>query len=947
MMIAGMVRRSALRRAFFIAAVSGVATSALCVGLANAALETTPRVSKGQVNPPGLGPLLRQARQAMVQGQPRLAIIYLKNAADLAPQNGEVHAELGVALLGSGDAGSAERELRTARHFGMPDAKLLPFLFDSMLRRGEQQQLLNEFPPPAQNDHSPTASIVLSARAIALARAGQNQLAVAALEQALSFDRSAGILAERAQLAYAVGDRVLAEKLTDEALSKTPNRLDALMLKIALLQQSKQGNQALNVADMAVKYYPTDPRALMTRVGVYLQLNQDAKAGGDVDKILAAHPGFPEAVYYKAILRERAKDLQGAWSLAQSLPTDYVRSSAKIGLSVAQMAANAGHLEVGAATVSAIVVKFPDNADARVRLASLYIQLKDAPRALETLQPMQGSQDPRALVLLGEAYALEKQFGKSTEYFEQASAAGFGGDALKREIAKSSLQSGNLDTAIPEYQALNAKDPARPEIAGPLIAALLRKGDATAARGVADRFAAAAPQNPLGPLFQGQLLMAGGDFGGAVSKFSRAASINPKFIPALYGRALANTQRGEIEAANGDLHAILAMDPKNVLVLIKYAENEARLGQAQQSLHLLQQAVTLNPKDVAANVALANFFLAQHRTNEAAAVIARFLKAVPGNATALLLRGQIELAQGTPDQAVATFQVLEKQYPQSAQVEILLAKGLAAKKDLNGAMSGFGKAVQLAPTSASPRAELIRFALATNNQDAALTTARDYVARSPGAEADALLAGTLIALKRTDEAEAVLTRSVAEHPSSATVIGLSQILRQSGTSSKADALLNNWLNTHPNDLAVRLEYAQASMATNPSVAEGQFRIVLNTQPYNIIALNNLSWLLKDKSPKAALPYAEQAAKLAPNSASILDTLGAVRLQLKDNAGALSLLQRAHQIDQADPEIAYHWVVALNGAGHRDEAKKNLDVLLSNKRNFPDLQSALALSGQWH
>jgi putative PEP-CTERM system TPR-repeat lipoprotein len=914
---------------------------------ADAALEAPAQHGvNSQVNPPGLTNLLHQASQAISQGQFGVAVIYLKNAADLAPQNGGVHAELGIVMLKQGDAMSAEREFRAARHFGVPDTKILPYLFDAMLAHNEQQQLLDQFPAPAPGDRSAVASIILTGRAVALSKTGQPQLADAALDQVLTIDRSAANLAKRAQFAYQQGDRALAGKLTDEALSKAPTNFDALALKISLLQSSNQANQALAVANSALIYFPKDPRALLARFGVYLQLNQDGKASADLDRILDAHPNLPVAVYYKAVLKERAKDFQGAWSIAQTLAPEFVRSTPQIGLAVGQMAINAGHAESGTATLSSIVVKFPTDVNARIRLAAQYLQLKDSQHALTTLQPLLDSSDPRAMALFGQAYAMQKQFSKSTEYFEKASVGGFGGDVLKRQIAASNLQTGNIDAAIQEFQELNAKEPGKPEIAGPLIAALLRKGDTSGAHVVADKLAAIAPKIPYGPFFQGQLLSAGGDLDGAVAAFSRALVIDPKFVPALYDRAVANAQRGNLDAANADLKLILTIDPKNLTALIKSSENELRLGQPAQAQALLQRGVAANPKDVAANLALATFFVTQHRMNDASAAIAKLLSVLPNNPNALAMQGEIALAAGQAPKAIATFRALEKSYPQSPQIQTLLAGALAVQKDTKGALNAYEKTVQLAPTLPSARTALIRYALSINDSATALSAARDYVAQAPGPESDAVLAVTLLALKNKDEAKAVLNKSLAQHPSPEVLLALSQITRQEGNAAAANKLLSDWLKNHSNDIAVRLQYAQVLMQGAPAEAEQQFLTVVKQQPYNVIALNNLAWLLKDKSPQQALAYADRAAKLAPTSSSILDTLAEIKVRLKDNAGALPLLQRAHQTDQKDPEITYHLVMALDSAGRRDEAKKTLAALLASALNFDDRNNALALSQAW-
>ena len=66
------------------------------------------------------------------------------------------------------------------------------------------------------------------------------------------------------------------------------------------------------------------------------------------------------------------------------------------------------------------------------------------------------------MVLLAQAYDMQHQYSKSIEYLEKASATGVGGDSLKRQIAITNLQAGNLDTAINELAKLNVTTPGDP-----------------------------------------------------------------------------------------------------------------------------------------------------------------------------------------------------------------------------------------------------------------------------------------------------------------------------------------------------------------------------------------------------------------------------------------------------------------------------------------------------
>jgi len=938
--------RSTLRIRLLLAAALGALTCGPVLNApAYAAIGSSDNARNSQ-NPSGLGDLLRKAHQAMQQGHPNVAVIYLKNAAALAPRNNDVRIELGYAYLRSGDYVSAIRELRAVRQAGAPDDKVLPILFDAMLGHNEGQALLDQFPAPADSDRSPLAAATWRSRAMAQLQLSHPDQASDSIDHALAVSRDAPSLVLKARIAKDQNDLGTAAKLSDEAFAKAPTDATVLLLRVTMMQLTNKLGDALGAANSLVKLYPANPLSLLSRASVYIQMSQDAKAMTDVDAALGKWKNLPQAEYYKALLLERAKDTKGAWNVAQALPPEFTGSRPEVSVLVAQMASLAGHSDLAINILAGAVAKFPDTVEPRIQLAAQYLRMNNPQRALDYLLPMRETSEPRAMVLLGQAYAMQKQYAKSAEYFEKASASGFGGDLLKRQIAASSLRSGDINEAIKQLKDLNEHQPGDQVTAGLLITALLRSGDAPGAKSVADKFVAAAPKNPYGPVFQGQLAMVTQDFNGAIAAFNRSLALDPKFTLALYDRAAARAAHGDYMGANGDYQAVLKADPKNVMALIRVAEVNLRMGQEKTAEAILKQAVAVDPKSGSANLALSSFYISRNRLNDAGTTIDAFVKAVPNDINGQMVQAEIQLAKGQTDAALAEFRRLANARPDAPQIQLMLGTTLVAKKDSAGAIAAFKKALEISPKFELARSTLIRYALATNNGPVALAAAQDGVKQNPGIQSDLVLATTLIALKNDSQAEKALSQSQAQRPSEAGAILYSQVLRRAKKVKQADGVLTDWIAKHPNDTAARLEFAQQVMAGNPAAAELQFRAVVKLQPDNMVALNNLSWMLQKKDTKQALAYAEQAAKLAPNSAPILDTLGWVKWQAKDSAGALPVLEKAYAADGKNPEIAYHLAVVLDANGRREEAKRTLSGVLSSPVPFDERAEAEALNVRW-
>jgi Flp pilus assembly protein TadD len=90
----------------------------------------------------------------------------------------------------------------------------------------------------------------------------------------------------------------------------------------------------------------------------------------------------------------------------------------------------------------------------------------------------------------------------------------------------------------------------------------------------------------------------------------------------------------------------------------------------------------------------------------------------------------------------------------------------------------------------------------------------------------------------------------------------------------------------------------------------------------------------------------QAQKLAPSSPDVADTLGWIKFQQKDAAGALELLNKAHSQKPKDGEITYHLARVLDANGKRDAARDLLKALLASNTQFKDRSAATELAASW-
>jgi uncharacterized protein (TIGR03790 family) len=116
-----------------------------------------------------------------------------------------------------------------------------------------------------------------------------------------------------------------------------------------------------------------------------------------------------------------------------------------------------------------------------------------------------------------------------------------------------------------------------------------------------------------------------------------------------------------------------------------------------------------------------------------------------------------------------------------------------------------------------------------------------------------------------------------------------------------------------------------------------YRELLELQPSNVVALNNIAFALAEhaKSPAQALPFANRAVTLAPGNGLILDTVAWIEHLLGNHDRAAKLLEESLRLNPREAEIHLHAAIVYAALGARERSAKALDDAL---RLNPNLES---------
>jgi tetratricopeptide (TPR) repeat protein len=198
---------------------------------------------------------------------------------------------------------------------------------------------------------------------------------------------------------------------------------------------------------------------------------------------------------------------------------------------------------------------------------------------------------------------------------------------------------------------------------------------------------------------------------------------------------------------------------------------------------------------------------------------------------------------------------------------------------------------------------------------------------------------------RLEEAEKAFLAALASSPSHApTSVALAKLYSQMGRHSEAQRVLEEALRLRPDGVVLWNELGSLLLATDrPQEAESRFRRVLEAQPGNVRALIGLARSLADMGRLAeGTALIETAIAERPDAGELHFFLGALRVEIGDDAGALDALTRAKDLGVNHPGVDVFRGMALAGLARIDEAETVYRSVLDRNPNAPEAHKQLGL-----
>ncbi|MCB2108582.1 MAG: PEP-CTERM system TPR-repeat protein PrsT [Rhodobacteraceae bacterium] len=884
---------------------------------------------------------MEDAKEHLEDGDTAAAIIELKNAVRVDPDNSEARVQLGELYLRTGDAASAQREFESARARGYDESKIVMPLSQSYYMQGKFSEVIKNFDPSAFEGDARRGIMIAQARShIALQDVDK---ARPLIDEVLgeSPDYPAALAAHAIILRFD-GKLPEAESEIDKALKIEPGQLEILVLKGELRQQQQDLEGALSYFDKAVEVNPRYTRARVARAMANLAANKPDVISADVDETLRLEPQNPLALYLRAFLLSRDTKYKDATQILLTLPAlleGY--PPARYLLAASAFADN--QLEVALTYADLYVSRVPQDPGGAKLLAAIHQRMNAPAKAVPLLEPLVAANPDDAQLKLQLATAL-LGVGRSDEainLFEQGVAANPENSEARLALAVSQIRSGATEAGLTELQRVIDEKPTSVEANSILILTYLQNRNIDRAIAAAKAMVAADDKDANAYNLLGTVNLAAQDFAEARRNFQTALDRDPKYVAAPLNLARVEERDGKPEEARKWYEQALEIDSKNLTAFDGLTNLALADGKFEDAEILLERAIQLNPETPAPRLKLIGMMLERQQNDRALIAARNFVNAAPNDPQALDALARSQLATGDTVNAVGSYEQLAAKFPQNPEPQRRLARVYLAAERKTDAVKAMDAAVELAPDYQAALVDRLAYERDERGIEAALDMAQRMVNERPDSLTRLVVYGDLQGVAASNEAALATYRRAwdkAQNP--ALLQRLYAAYTRLNRGEEGLAMLKDWVAKNPNDFDTRF------LITSHYINTGDYDAAIRETegmdgalPDNPVLLNNLAWLYGEKDNPRAFEIAEKAFRLAPQTADIVDTLGWLNWTKGDKDRGLELLKTAHELQPQRPEIGYHYAQALKARGDNATAKDVLQKSLQNGTRFAEREQA--------
>ncbi|MBU3005705.1 XrtA/PEP-CTERM system TPR-repeat protein PrsT [Paraglaciecola arctica] len=878
------------------------------------------------------------------------AIIELKNAISANPQDPKSRFMLGSLYAQRGSSAAAEKELLRASELGYEPNEVLPILanvYSLQFKNAEIIQLVEE----SRNLSPEVTTSLLLYKALAHFQLDEPYKARKAVEDANEI--SSDSLYSKLGNAYVDFSNqqidTSLEKI-NEILKEQPDFADAHLLKGQLTSVSKDTKTSVESFE---KYKELLPQTYQSRVflaNAYIKNKQFEEAEKEIDVLLKVNPEQPFINQLKGVVRFQAQDFNSAKQFAEKAiqnGSDDLPNKIIAGISAFRLGSN----EQAYKHMNSIKDKLPPRHPILKILVVLELKLGIANELGSTITSLDGLTEDDVILLSATSAQLIDD-GQSTQrkaILEKVDAIKFS-DPLR--IAQKGMLRLSLDDidGLSDLEQALALDPDQDTANTALARAYIDNELYDKAIELSKNWIEKKPDQVFGYILAAVSYSKLNKTNQAENMYNEALILDPNNISANTYYSDKAVAEGDKKSAVGFLNKVIRSKPDHIDTLRKYFVLQRDLGNSEDGLRLIERAYDNDPKKLQLSLLFAQALFTQSQYTKSISILEQITtgETTPDKywvvlSNAYYLNGQIDKAVN-----VAENWVLKQPNNMNAYFRLITLQEVS--KNYSQALTVAKTAQSKFPTQEQFGMFVTYFNLVTGSVEAASLSFNNLSEETKRSVYGQGLLGQILIEK--GDAVSALPKLKAFYEQSSTQTNASLVakaFKELNQFSEAITFLKGHQLKVGKSVVSDIQLAELAISSNNyALASKYYESVLQIEPDNTRALNNLAYILiEEGNHEAALEYARRAAELSPEYPAILDTYATTLQKTGKFNESVKVFEKVYKLDKSNIDVALRYAEALIAIKEMSSAQKVLeqveekqDMSFSNKAEIRRLKGKI-------
>ena len=882
---------------------------------------------------------MSEVKTQIKEGQISSALINLKNILQTEAKHSEARYLLGTIYLQQDDYINAEQSLEKALKQGynpliaklkLAKVKLTLNKFEEVLKLLDKVTFTNDFD-----------------QTFALLLQGQANLSLEKLREATISIRQANKVSASSihsmygsSLLFSYKNKFdLALKAINDAINTDETYSDAWLLKASIHGNKKEYKSA---AEAYLKYSELKPKNIGIKTFVarnFILSGEYDLARPHVEALREINDNNPTVNVLAAQIAYIDKNYPLAKELADSaaLASNNALAQMISGLS----SYNLKDFENAYYQLNAIAELLPQDHQVNKTLAILQLKLGYHDEFATSLNNFDNAdslsiEDAGLYASLGMESVQQGDNENAKKMFERAITLAPDNAELQTQLGILKLSNTNTNAGVDDLKKALVINPnlSRANIA--LAMTYLQSNKLAEAKKVASDWLTKEPNNILAYILSGNVALNSSETDIAVQFYKKAVTLDKNNITPLYSLAVIATSQERYDESNQYLEQLISIEkeyPRAYQLLIK---NALKTGEQDNLEQKFQQLITATPTTIWPRIMLSRRQIDKNQLTDAITTLTALTDypSYPRIYFTQLIEAYIK--NKNMGQVSVTFKNWQDNQKENAIAYITQINLLEKQKKYQDALNIAQQALK--QNKLKNHLQLLTlesyYLLTTTQTETASRKIRVLALKYPENAFVLRLQGQLSFVhKNFPDAIKFLSKSFELKPNTYTGIYLATSFKDNNEQQKAIDFLNIALADSPENSAYKKYLAQLSIASAPKDAIKQYQSIVASNPKDVVALNNLAWmLLQEGSSTEALIHAQNAKKIAPYNAQVLDTLGIILLKENQIAEAIEVLTIANNSLPNDVEIIIHLAQAFKQNNENKRASALIDSLSKDDKN---------------